>query len=160
MELKLNGLDFDDLDGSGGGERKKLKPGAYDAKVLSVENSANNFGQGIQIEVQVVDHPVRIRGWLNVLDEHGQPDRKGVNKTQAAFRCFTGDTASKAGYFFKNGDSTSVDTKVASVLVNKIGKVEVGFNKNGYEDIKLYLPKEAEAETSTKAADIDFLEDL
>ena len=160
MELKLSGLDFDELEGSGGGHRQRLAPGAYDAKVVSVENNANQYGQGIQLEVQVVDHPVRIRGWLNVIDKDGITDKIGVSKTQAAFRCFTGESASSAGYFFRDGIDTKVETSKAKALFHQIGKIEIGLNKNGYEDIKRYLPKEAEAETSTKAEDIDFLGDL
>ena len=160
MELKLSGFDFDELEGSGGGERQRLKPGAYDAKVLSVENNANQYGQGIQLEMQVVDHPVRIRGWLNVLDKDGAVDKIGVNKTQVAFRCFTGESASSAGYFFKDGSDTKVETAKAKALVNQIGKVEIGLNQKGYEDIKRYLPKEAGETTPPKPEDVDFLEDL
>ena len=160
MELKLSGLDFDELEGSGGGDRQRLAPGAYDAKVGSVENNANQYGQGIQLEVQVVDHPVRIRGWLNVLDKDGMTDKIGVSKTQAAFRCFTGESASGAGYFFKDGSDTKVETSKAKALVNQIGKVEIGLNQKGYEDIKRYLPKETAESAPVKAEDDDFLGDL
>jgi hypothetical protein len=131
MELKLDGLDFDDLLG-GAEEKKALPAGQYEVTVKDVQDSESSFSKGVQLEVIENKSKRTLRTWLNALDGDGAPDLIGIKKTLIAFRSF-GKDAMESGYI--NKERGVIDTHAARVLIGKTANVTVEIDKKGYNKI-------------------------
>lgn len=155
MELKLDGLDFDDLVGSG--EQKKALPaGQYDITVKDVQDSESDWSKGIQLEVIENKSKRTLRTWLNAIDKDGAPDISGLKKTLAAFKAL-GQDAKESGYI--NVESRVIDTHAARVLIGKTANVTIEIDKKGYNKIAFWneSPKGTpDAAPATTGDDDDF----